>query len=534
MPTGLQDETTDLLQQLIQNACVNDGRVESGAEIRSVDLLQQYLGSTGLDIERYEPRPGRASLVARIEGSDPDAPSLLLMGHTDVVPVNADGWSREPFSGDIVDGFVWGAAPSTCSTSLLRRRSRSETSPRSGFKPKGTLIYLAVADEEALGTWGAKYLVEHERDAVYADYVLTESGGYQMPTPEGVRLPVLTAEKGTFWSKLRIGGTPGHGSQPFRTDNAVVTAAEVVRRIARVPAPDADPGRMAPVRGGHALPRPRSPMRSSIPTACRTRSASCRSGMSRLVHACTHTTFSPNVMHGGTKTNVIPDSVELEIDIRTLPGQTGEEVRAMLDEALGDLADRVEIESNDDPSTESPIDTPLWDSLARVSGRLVEGSALVPFLMVGGTDNRFFRRAGSVGYGFALLQPPSVASRTTPRCSTATTSASTSSRSDSPKSSGKPSPAISSNSRLHWSTPHAASLRLDRQALLRLPRRGLRRRERAAATDGTVPAGGRPRFPTRTSPGPTTRSSPRPASSTSSLRRTHVSTSSRHLTEHCG
>ena len=126
-------------------------------------------------------------------------------------------------------------------------------------------------------------------------------------------------------------------------------------------------------------------------------------GMSRLVHTCTHTTFSPNVMHGGIKTNVVPDSVELEVDIRTLPGQTGDEVRAMLDEVLADLADRVELESNDDPSTASPIDTPLWDSLARVTGRLVEGSALVPFLMVGGTDNRFFRRAGSVGYGFGLF-----------------------------------------------------------------------------------------------------------------------------------
>jgi acetylornithine deacetylase/succinyl-diaminopimelate desuccinylase-like protein len=126
-------------------------------------------------------------------------------------------------------------------------------------------------------------------------------------------------------------------------------------------------------------------------------------GMSRLVHACTHTTFAPTVMHGGTKTNVIPDLVELEIDVRTLPGQTGDDVRAMLAEALGDLADAVEIESNDDGPTESPIDTPLWDSLERVTGRLVEGSALVPFLMVGGTDNRYFRRAGSVGYGFALF-----------------------------------------------------------------------------------------------------------------------------------
>jgi acetylornithine deacetylase/succinyl-diaminopimelate desuccinylase-like protein len=125
--------------------------------------------------------------------------------------------------------------------------------------------------------------------------------------------------------------------------------------------------------------------------------------MGRLVHACTHTTFSPNVVHGGTKTNVIPDHVELEVDIRTLPGQSGDDIRDLLRDALGDLYDAVDIESNEDLSTASPIDTPLWDTLSTVTGRLVQDSALVPFLMVGGTDNRFFRRAGAVGYGFGLF-----------------------------------------------------------------------------------------------------------------------------------
>lgn len=395
-------ESTDLLQQLIRNACVNDGRVESGAEIRSVDLLQQYLGDTGLDVERFEPQPGRASLVARIEGSDPEAPSLLLMGHTDVVPVNADGWSRDPFSGDLVDGFVWGRGAVDMLNITASQAVAFRNLAKSGFTPKGTLIYLAVADEEALGTWGARYLVEHERDAVFADYVLTESGGIQMPSPAGVRLPVLTAEKGTFWSKLRIHGTPGHGSQPFRTDNAVVTAAEIVRRLHEYQ-PDTkihEVWRMF-VEGMHYPPEITNAFLD--PDGLRESLSELPLGMSRVVHACTHTTFSPNVVHGGTKTNVIPDVVDLEIDIRTLPGQTGDEVRAMLDDVLGDLADRVELESNDDPSTASPIDTPLWDSLARVTGRLVEGSALVPLLMVGGTDNRFFRRAGSVGYGFGLF-----------------------------------------------------------------------------------------------------------------------------------
>jgi acetylornithine deacetylase/succinyl-diaminopimelate desuccinylase-like protein len=396
-------ETVDLLQHLIRNACVNDGQVSSGEERRSADLLEQYLGSTGLDVERFEPQPGRTSLVARIEGSDPTAPSLLLMGHTDVVPVNADGWSRDPFSGEIVDDFVWGRGAVdmlniTASQAVAFRRLAE-----SGFKPKGTLIYLAVADEEALGTWGAKHLVEHERDAVYADYVLTESGGFQMPASDGgVRLPVLTAEKGTFWSKIKVKGTPGHGSQPFRTDNALVTAAEVVHRLHRLE----QVPRIHDVfrRFVEGMGYPEEMTQAFLdPDALLEALPELPLGMGRVVHACTHTTFAPTVMRGGTKTNVIPDSVELEVDIRTLPGQTGEETLEMLRDALGDLADDVEIESNDDPSTESPIDTPLWDSLSRVTSRLVDDSSLVPFLMVGGTDNRYFRRAGSVGYGFALF-----------------------------------------------------------------------------------------------------------------------------------
>ena len=109
MTTRLEDaEAVDLLQQMIRNACVNDGTPESGAETRSVDLLRQYLGSGGFEVEEFEPQPGRASLLAKIEGTDPTAPTLMLMGHTDVVPVNPDGWSRDPFGGEIVDGMVWG------------------------------------------------------------------------------------------------------------------------------------------------------------------------------------------------------------------------------------------------------------------------------------------------------------------------------------------------------------------------------------------------------------------------------------------
>jgi acetylornithine deacetylase/succinyl-diaminopimelate desuccinylase-like protein len=399
-------EVTDLLQRLIRNACVNDGTEESGGEVRSVDLLESYLDGTGVDMERYEPVPGRASLVARVEGSDPQAPSLLLMGHTDVVPVNADGWRRDPFGAELVDGEIWGRGAvdmlnETSSMAVAFRKLAEE-----GFRPRGTLSFLAVADEEALGTWGADWLLEHRADAVRADFVVTEFGGFRMPLPStsGAKLPIMVGEKGSYWCSIRVRGTPGHGSMPFRTDNALIKAAEVVRRIGEYQ------GETTIIEAWK-----RFVQKADLPPELATLlldpgrlrefyETFADVGLARMVHACTHTTFAPTIMHAGIKTNVIPDSVELQVDIRTLPGVSGEDVEKMLGEALGDLREDVEIVAQDDnPATASPVDTPLWESITRVIEALVPGATTVPFLVVGATDARFFRRAGSVAYGAGLF-----------------------------------------------------------------------------------------------------------------------------------
>ena len=403
---AIVDEVTDLLQQLIRNSCVNDGTPESGGEVRNADLLTSYLEGSGADLERYESSPGRDNLVARIEGRDPNAPSLLLMGHTDVVPVNPDHWRRDPFGGELVDGEVWGRGAvdmlnETASMAVAFRRLIEE-----GFRPSGDLSYFAVADEEALGTWGAKWMLDNEADAVRADYVLTESGGFEMPLPSttGTKLPIMVGEKGSDWCTLRITGTAGHGSMPLRTDNALVKAAEVVRRLNEFRPETRLPEIWKRFVEAADLP---DDLRSLLLDPARIDefySGLPDVGLARYVHACTHTTVAPTVMRAGVKTNVIPDSVELQVDIRTLPGQTGADVDAMLREALGDLGDSVEIAAlSDDPSSESAIDTPLWDSIQRVTGALVPGAQVVPFMIVGATDARFFRRAGATAYGAGLF-----------------------------------------------------------------------------------------------------------------------------------
>jgi acetylornithine deacetylase/succinyl-diaminopimelate desuccinylase-like protein len=398
------EEATDLLQHLIRNRCVNDGTTASGQEQRSADLIEGYLEGSGADLQTYEPEPGRTSLVAKIHGSDPSAPSLTLLGHTDVVPANPADWSHDPFGGELIEGEVWGRG----AIDMLNLTATMATSFRhlalSGFRPAGDLTYVAVADEEALGTHGAQWLCEHAADEVNSDYVITESGGFPMGGADGTpRLPVIVGEKGVFWCRLVVKGTPGHGSQPLRTDNALVKAAEVVRRIDEYrPQAQLHEAWTRFIEGIGFPPELAGPLLDPdrIDDFC---DELPLVGLARQAHACTHTTMAPTVMRAGTKLNVIPDRVELDVDIRSLPGWETADVVAMLEEVIGDLIDDVTIEiGSEQVSTTSPIDTPLWDALERVSRIFYPGARTVPYLTVGATDARFHRALGSVAYGFGL------------------------------------------------------------------------------------------------------------------------------------
>ena len=401
----IERESTELLRTLIRNGCVNTGEASSGHEDRSVDALEDFFAGSGLSCERYTSEPGRMSLITRIEGTDRKAPTLLLMGHTDVVPVNLSGWQRDPFAGELVDGIVWGrgAVDMLNLTSTMAVATRRLA--RSGWKPRGTLIYLAVADEEAGGFLGAGHLVERHADAVKCDYVITESGGVPIPTKSGFKLKVTVGEKGANWRKLIVHGTPGHGSRPFRTDNALVTAAKVVQRIAeyrpKAHILDAWRGYVEALELTPGL----TDALSDPARVYETLSDWDNLTLAREAHACTHTTFSPNIAHGGTKVNVIPDRVEIDVDIRSLPGVESHEVDAMLKEAMGNLADRVTIETPRDRKgggSMSRTDTPLMAAISRVATRMMPDASVVPFITTGGTDAKFFRWKDIPSYGFGL------------------------------------------------------------------------------------------------------------------------------------
>ena len=402
----LTSQTVDLLQTMIRNACVNDGTPESGQEVRNADLLASYLVGSGLDVQSFEPTPGRTSLVARIEGFDSSAPSLCLMGHTDVVPVNPDGWSRDPFAGDLVDGEVWGRGAVDMLNLTAAQAVVMRTLADTGFRPRGDLIFFAVADEESGSVHGARWMADNEADAIRADYVLTENGGLHSGTEVVPVISVNVAEKGASWRRLTVRGTPGHGSMPYRSDNALVKAAAVVQRLAEYrPQPRFHELWRAQVESMDLPDDARDQLLdedrvdgflADVPHV----------GTAGHLHACTHTTFSPNVGDGPGKTNVIPDRVSIDVDIRTMPGDHTEEVAAHLREALGDLADHVETEViMDDSASSSRIDTPLWDALERAVTKPFPSARLNPQFIVGFTDARVYREMGAVAYGAGLLSP---------------------------------------------------------------------------------------------------------------------------------
>ncbi len=407
-PEEFEGPSTELLQTLIRNACVNDGTPDSGGETRNSDVLVQYLEGAGLDVERFTPRDGRDSMVARIEGSDPDAPSLCLMGHTDVVPVNPEGWEHDPFGGELNDGEVWGRGAIdmlnlTSTMAVAFRRLADE-----GFRPKGDLVYFGVGDEEAGGVYGAEWMAERHWEAIEADYVLTELGGWSTTTADGVRhVTVNVNEKGMAWRRLRVRGTPGHGSMPFGADNALVKTAEIIRRLtAYRPAPVLDEVWRAQVA---ALELP-DDLRAGLldPARIWDTIATLPTPIARTCHAHTHTTFSPNVCHGGQKSNIIPDTIDLDVDIRTVPGTTQDDVAQHLREALGDLIDHVEIgviQSSEPTSSPYGAGDPLWDAVGAQTRLAYPGAELVPGLIVGGTDARFYRERGSTAYGAGLFSP---------------------------------------------------------------------------------------------------------------------------------
>ena len=399
----MQDSTIELLRQLIQNRCVNDGTVGSGHEYRSVETLADYFGVKG---EIVEPEPGRQSVVYRVPGSDPNAPSLALVPHLDVVPVNPSGWSVDPFAAEISDGMIFGRG----AVDMLNLTAGMATAARPYItgekKLPGDFVFAAVADEENSGILGAKYLVDNHWDMVRADYLLTEVAYPAWQTASGPVYPISVGEKGPFWTRMRSEGSPGHGSAPYGSDNAIESMSAALNGLFTTPMPvaitdewrefvaemDLDDDLAAalvdPDRVDGAIDR----LAVDNPT------------FARYVHAATHLTVSPNMVTGGIKTNVVPDSAVAHVDMRALPGMDRDFVDQHLRKAMGSAGDRIELEPiADHGASTSSQGNALWDAIVDGIETQTGSRRVAPALMTVATDARFWRERGTIAYGVGLF-----------------------------------------------------------------------------------------------------------------------------------
>lgn len=397
-------ESVELLRALIRNACVNDGTPKSGQEIRSVETLADYFGRAGTV---FEVVPGRTSTVYRIPGTDPSAPALTLMAHLDVVPVNEDGWTTDPFAGTVSDGFVWGRGAVdmlnlTASMAVVFKQYLDGNVP--GLP--GDLVFLAVADEEAGGQLGARAMVEQRWDLVATDYLLTEIAYPPLRLDGEAAYPISVGEKGPFWTVLRTRGRPGHGSVPYGGDNAMAPLVDAMRALFTAPSPVviSDIWRAFVESAGfegELAARLTDP--DQVDNAIDEVSAT-NPRLAAYLHACTHLTVSPNVIHAGVKANVIPDIAEGEVDFRALPGQDRTDVDDHIRKAVGSGADRLEIVPvADHMANESPVGSSLWDCIVDSIESHTGSRRVVPTLMPATTDARFFRARGVTAYGVGLF-----------------------------------------------------------------------------------------------------------------------------------
>lgn len=399
------DEVLELLQALIRNACVNDGTAESGHEARSVATLEAFFGRRG---SVFESAPGRRSVLYRVPGRDPAAPRLMLMGHLDVVPVSAEGWSMDPFAAEVADGYVWGRGAvdmlnlTAAMATVFRRYLEGELA-----QPGGDLLYLAVADEEAGGAYGAQWLLEAHPEALATEYLLTEIAFPPIVSGTGERVyPVKVGEKGPYWRRIVSRGTPSHGSQPYGTNNAFVRIARAVAALADAPSPiEIVPEWVEFVRGLGLPPEQEQALLDPDKVDSEIDSMAATSPVfARYAHACTHLTLSPNVGTAGTKMNTVADFAEAQLDIRALPGQDQTTVDDHFRKVLGPGYEDVDvIVEMDHPANSSPTHGPLWEAIGDGIESMTGSRRVVPAITPATTDARFFRARGTHAYGVAMF-----------------------------------------------------------------------------------------------------------------------------------
>jgi len=394
----MEADVISLLQGLIQIPSVNYGEGK-GDEKAVAEYCAAKLAEVGIESELIETAPNRVNVVAKIKGADQSRPGIVVHGHLDVVPANADDWSVDPFSGVIKDGFIWGRGAVDMKDGDAMFLAVVRAWARAGFVPPRNVLLIFFADEEAGSVYGSRWLVKN-RPELFDGYseAISEVGGFSVTITGGHRLYfVETAEKGIQWMKLTATGNAGHGSF-INPANAVTKLARAIARIGEHQWPQRETktgskffSKIAELVGEAYDPANPRPLLKHI------------GGAARMMGATVQNTANPTMLEAGYKANVIPGSASAVVDGRFLPGFE-DELASTVKQLAGDDA-TVEVMIRD-KALEVDFDGPLVQGMCDAIIAEDPEGVPVPYLMSGGTDNKALSDLGIIGYGYSPVKLP--------------------------------------------------------------------------------------------------------------------------------
>ncbi|MFD9589791.1 M20/M25/M40 family metallo-hydrolase [Streptomyces sp. NPDC059980] len=389
--------TSDLIRIDTTNRGGGDCRERPAAEYAAA-----LLAEAGLEPTLLERTEGRTNVVARVPGTDPSADALLVHGHLDVVPAQAEDWTVHPFSGEVRDGVVWGRGAVDMKNMDAMILAVLRSWAREGVRPRRDLVIAFTADEEASAEDGSGFLADrHPGLFEGCTEGISESGAFTFHDGSGRQLyPIAAGERGTGWLRLTARGRAGHGSKVNRS-NAVTRLAAAVTRI-----------------GDHEWPLRLTPtVRVALTELAAVYGVDPDLGdpsgvdnllqklgpAAALVEPTVRNSSNPTMLSAGYKINVIPGEAVAHVDGRYLPGGE-DEFRATMDRLTGP---DVEWEfEHHEVALQAPLDTPTYARMRAAVEEFAPEGHVVPYCMSGGTDAKQFSRLGITGYGFAPLKLP--------------------------------------------------------------------------------------------------------------------------------
>jgi acetylornithine deacetylase/succinyl-diaminopimelate desuccinylase-like protein len=393
-------------QEMCQTLLRIDTTNPPGNERPAAEYLAGKLREVGYDVTVVEKAPTRANLVARYRGDGRAAP-LLLAAHLDVVEADPSQWRQPPFAGVVAEGCLWGRGAidmkNMAAMSVAIMRKLAIDKPRLARD----VIFAGVADEEAGCDLGSRFLVEEHPELVRAEYAIGESGGFSLHLGNATFYPVQVAEKGLCWVRARWRGEPGHGSMP-RPDSAVVRMAEAIAALGKARLPVHPTAQLrafleAVAARQPAVARPILKMLTRPELLARVLRLRPEAGVARSLGALLANTASPTVVRAGAKTNVIPGVAEVEIDGRTLPGQSTDDFLRELRAVLGPDVE-LEVMKAAPATVTEPVASPLYDVIARQVVAREPDATVVPYMIPGFTDAKYFTQLGARWYGFSPVK----------------------------------------------------------------------------------------------------------------------------------